>query len=586
MVVGVSLSACSMVSIGREETEASGESASSSGSSSPTSSAALPQGTQSTSSVTTYPVTEPEGLEWVVLVDDPAQTRAVADRLLGAGEPVISVNTAVGMVAVRTSDEGFEERAAQVDGVSAVATDRDPAWQGPEEDGSGAMSLPAATSVPAVRRATPAPARPSAASAAPKADPLDDRLWGMSLIGAPQAQAAAGDGDEGVTVAVIDSGVDVTHPDLSGVVDVDRSRNFVVDRPEIDGDCEQDSCVDPVEEDPSGHGTHVAGTIAAARNGLGVTGVAPGVRLVNLRAGSDTGMFYLAPTVNAITAAADLDVDVANMSFYVDPWRYACAGGAPGDTPAQAAMQDLTIELVGRALADAHDRGVTLVAAAGNGRGDHGDPGTDTTSPNYGGEARERTIDADDCLSLPTEGEQVIAVSSVGPDRELAEYSDITSDPSSGTLDLAAPGGPATGGPDAVLSTYPAAALRDGGLVDGEGRVTDAGAQMGVERSCPRGTGADDADPSARCGYYQGLVGTSMASPHVAGAAALVISADPDLTPDEVAEVLGETARSQRCPATPSAAGPCVGDRDLNGYFGRGLVDAEAAVDAAEKQAG
>ena len=60
----------------------------------------------------------------------------------------------------------------------------------------------------------------------------------------------------------------------------------------------------------------------------------------------------------------------------------------------------------------------------------------------------------------------------------------------------------------------------------------------------------------------------------------------PDLTPDEVAEVLGETARSQRCPATPSAAGPCVGDRDLNGYFGRGLVDAEAAVDAAEKQAG
>src|SRR5690606_34682998 len=107
-------------------------------------------------------------------------------------------------------------------------------------------------------------------------------------------------------------------------VDEERSRSFVTDLPGLDGACEHDGCVDPVGSDDNGHGTHVAGTIAASANGMGVQGVAPEVGIVDLRAGQDAGYFFLGPVANAITAGAGQELDVLNMSFYVDPWLYSC----------------------------------------------------------------------------------------------------------------------------------------------------------------------------------------------------------------------------------------------------------------------
>ena len=520
-----------------------------------------------TTSVTTYPVAEPEGIEWVLLVDDPADTQTVADRLRKAGEPVTSVNTAVGMITVRTEDDGFAARAKGADGVSRVVTDRDPAWT------AQAMAAPRSAThafAPRLRVEDP-PAPPKGG------DPLDGHLWGMRLIHANAAQRVS-PGSSDVTVAVIDTGIDSTHPDLTPVLDLERSRNFVADRPEIDGPCSTTGCIDPVGTDPGGHGTHVAGTIAAAKNGLGVTGVAPGVRLIDLRAGTKTGMFFLGPSINAITAAADLDADVANMSFYIDPWRYACEGGAEGDTPEQVAMQEVTIDLTRRAIADARERGVTFVASAGNGGGDLADPGIDATSPNYGGDTRERTIDPERCLSLPSDVDDVIGVTAVGPDRELASYSDMSSDPDADLVDITAPGGDGIDAASAILSTYPRAPLQEEGLVDRGGRLTAYGRDDGVLRSCPDGIEDGDPDPDGRCGFYRTLVGTSMASPHVSGTAALVLSAKGDRSPDEVAEVLGSTARRLGCPVSASPAGECVGTPADNGYFGRGLVNAGAAV--------
>ena len=84
----------------------------------------------------------------------------------------------------------------------------------------------------------------------------------------------------------------------------------------------------------------VAGTIAASKNGIGVSGVAPDVSIVNVRAGQDSGYFFVGPTVNALTYSADAGLDVVNMSFYVDPWAYYCQGGAPEDSPEEAARAE------------------------------------------------------------------------------------------------------------------------------------------------------------------------------------------------------------------------------------------------------
>ncbi len=111
---------------------------------------------------------------------------------------------------------------------------------------------------------------------APKADPLDSYLWGMDMIDAPKAHAVEL-GDKRVKVGVMDTGVDGTHPDLAPNFDRKLSRNFVTDMADIDGPCEHAGCVDPVDEDDDGHGTHIAGTMAAALNGIGLSGVAPDV---------------------------------------------------------------------------------------------------------------------------------------------------------------------------------------------------------------------------------------------------------------------------------------------------------------------
>jgi subtilisin family serine protease len=105
-----------------------------------------------------------------------------------------------------------------------------------------------------------------------------------------------------VLVGVLDTGVDGTHPDIAPNFDAALSRNFTVDVPLVDGPCDAEpdpSCNDAANVDENGHGTHVAGEIGAPINGFGMAGVAPNVTLVNLRAGQDSGYFFLQPSVDA-----------------------------------------------------------------------------------------------------------------------------------------------------------------------------------------------------------------------------------------------------------------------------------------------
>lgn len=558
-------------------TTGGGDSPSSSGSDSATSSASgdssgspSPDQSGSTSgkSVETFDAPA-EGRDWVVLVEDPEETTRVADDLKDEGLDLTSTNEAVGMVTLRSEDD-ISSTAEGVDGVEHAVTDRSVGWSpdDPPEPYDG-------DTTPAENQESP--------PAAPKGgDPLDGWLWGMEEIDAAGARSVT-TGERDVRVGIVDTGVDSSHPDLAEAYDKERSRSFVTDMPDVDGECEHDGCVDPLGTDDAGHGTHVAGTVAAAANDLGVTGVAPDVSIVDLRAGQDAGLFLLGPTVNAITHGAEQELDVLNMSFYVDPWMYACRGGAPGDSPEQAAAQDVAIELVHRSLELAHDNGVTLVSAAGNQSLDMDEPGTDTSSPNYGDDPHDRPIDVDECESLPTTGPHVIGVSSIDEGGDLSSFSNWTSDPSTDHVAVAAPGGVQQGDVGmGILSAAPRTYLQDQGNVDDEGRVTTDGAAQGVVRDCPDGIDEGDADPDEKCGFYAWLQGTSMASPHVAGVAALIISENGDrMDPDEVVKKLRSSATDQKCPAGGGGSGSdatCTGSTDRNGFFGDGVVNAAAAV--------
>ena len=119
------------------------------------------------------------------------------------------------------------------------------------------------------------------------------------------------------------------------------------------GDCSNKAAV----QDLNGHGTHTAGTIAAPMNGIGITGVAPKAKLVALKAGTQEGYFFTDSVVDALTYAGDQRLDAVNMSFFADPWLFNCRNDAE---------QRAIVQAISRAAAYAQQRGVVLVAAAGN----------------------------------------------------------------------------------------------------------------------------------------------------------------------------------------------------------------------------
>lgn len=531
--------------------------------------------------------------EYIVLYDEGASVAQARAAVQAAGGTIVSENTAVGVATVRTASAGFARAARSQTALDGVATNR--------SIGSVPRDAAGRDQVEKLTQAATGAAVGGAAGQ-PGAEPLARLQWDMRQIGAtPDGAHAVEQGSPDVMVGIIDTGVDASHPDIAPNFNHELSRNFTTDIPvdaegnEIDGPCEFEGCKDPADVDHEGHGSHVAGTVGAAANGIGIAGVAPKVSLVNLRAGQDSGFFFLQPTVDAITYAGDHGVDVVNMSFFVDPWLYNC-GNNPADSPEEQAEQRATVEAVQRAVDYARERGVTLVSAAGNEAEDATKPVIDETSPNFirtpGERPRTRRIDPDDCVTVPSGSEGVITVSATGPSGRKAYYSTF----GLGFVDIAAPGGDAYDNPeqslnfaDAILSALPEAIGRQQGLIN------------------PDGTPATPAVVRAPDGsYYTYLQGTSMASPHVAGVAALIVSAFGDedgkhggltLSPDEVEKRLHGTATPKPCPEpraftyTRNVVDPetnqtqvvtdthvCEGEPGNNGFFGSGLVNAADAV--------
>src|SRR5699024_4926204 len=155
----------------------------------------------------------------------------------------------------------------------------------------------------------------------------------------------------------------------------------------------------------AGHGTHVAGIVGAARNGIGVIGVAPGVRLASVKVVDADGYVYPEYALCGIMWAAEQDMEVTNNSYLVDPWAQWCSTD-PDQAAVAAAMR--------RALAYSQRRDVVSVVAVGNAHGDLTAPSTDRASPNNG-RPQQRRLD-DHCRALPAGMPGVVELAAPGGD--------------------------------------------------------------------------------------------------------------------------------------------------------------------------
>jgi subtilisin family serine protease len=348
-------------------------------------------------------------------------------------------------------------------------------------------------------------------------DPREAEQWDMTVIKADRAHEIS-DGSSDVLVGVLDSGIDPDHPDLAPNIDTASSVNCT-DAGRVD------TSATGWHPTTSDHGTHVAGTIAAARNGVGIVGVAPEARMAAVKVVSDDGFIYPEYAICGFMWAGLEGMDVTNNSYYIDPFMYWC-----GDQPDQAAA----MEAVDRAVQWSTGEGVVHAAAAGNARTDLSNNTVDTASPNDS-QPIQRTIN-EGCHDIPAELPGVVAVSSFArtSPTSLDTWLSSFSNRGLGVIDVGAPG-------SSILST----------IVNGNG--------------------------------YGLKSGTSMASPHAAGVLALLASTHPDWSPEQLATALGEQADDKACSAPqPGPVGapnaPCEGPASDNGYAGEGMVDALDAV--------
>ncbi|MGD6858027.1 S8 family peptidase [Bacillus infantis] len=258
-------------------------------------------------------------------------------------------------------------------------------------------------------------------------------------------------GDEDIIIAVVDTGVDMDHPDLrkrlmKGYNVMQNSSDF---------------------DDDNGHGTHVAGIIASeTNNGEGIAGITWNNRIMPVKAMGSKGYGYTFDIAKGIIWAADHGADVINLSL--------------GNYQPSAFLEE--------AIRYAYDKGAVLISAAGN--------------------------DNSEQPSFPAAFPEVLSVSAVSYTGEKAEFSNYGY-----YIDVTAPG-------VYIPSTY----FKN---------------------------------------QYAALSGTSMASPHVAGLAGLILSVNPDLSNREVMNIIKGTARD-------------IGEEGRDAYFGNGLIDINAALAAAE----
>ena len=382
-------------------------------------------------------------------------------------------------------------------------------------------------------------------------EPLAGCQWDMRMIGAGPSTAWLNATGRGVRVGVIDSGVDVNHPDIKPNLDLALSCSFITtgtptaDPSEVaNGDCTNKAAV----QDRGGHGTHVASTIAAPVNGIGIAGVAPGATIVALKACTEVGYCFADAVAGALRYAGDVRLDVVNLSLFADPYLFYCKN---------AAEQRAILKSLQDAAKYAQQRGVVIVAAAGNESQDLGHPTTDEISPDWPPNTNITRTVRNNCRVAPAELPGVVTVSALGVN-ELAGYSTIGN-----VVDVAAPGGDAlqlTPRPyGRILAAW--SSIDDGSF--------DFWTNVSAEKRALTIGGA----------RYAWISGTSMASPHVAGVAALIRQRHPNWSSGAVAAAIRRSATPKACPTGWPATDPrqCRGSAANTSFYGSGTVNALGA---------
>jgi subtilisin family serine protease len=323
-------------------------------------------------------------------------------------------------------------------------------------------------------------------------DPCAGRQWGVTAVKAPQAWRTTR--GNGVIVAVIDTGVDLAHPDLRGRLVVrpgaDLTRNTAF-RCSFQRGAARARTSKALPRDDNGHGTHVAGIVAAATgNRRGVAGVAPLARVLPVKVLDRGGVGTDRAVARGICFAVRHGAKVINLSLGNDPVSSVLVTGTGSDT--------------NRAVSFAHARGVSVVIAAGN--------------------------ESFPACDFPASHAKALCIGAVDRRGLRARYSNFGT-----AVGVVAPGGV--------------------GSLTGCGDDEDVWSTIlpRAERDC----GQDG---------YEALAGTSMATPHAAGVAALIAARFPRrATPDFVYERLKSTAEDLGVPG-------------VDPFFGYGRVNAQRAV--------
>ncbi|PZU28279.1 MAG: peptidase S8, partial [Actinomyces sp.] len=312
--------------------------------------------------------------------------------------------------------------------------------------------------------------------------PEDVANWGAQAMSAADA-AAVPIAHAPVTVGVIDTGIDDTHPDLVGRVDTSRSVS-----------CGHNGIPSQAYgswRDDYFHGTHVAGIIAANHNGIGIDGIAPTATLVSIKASNEAQLMYPEYVTCGFMWAVSRGVDIVNNSYSMDPWVY----WSPSD-PEQAAG----LEAATRAIAYARGKGLAVIASAGNDGMDNDNVTTDSGSPtDLDTPIKDRPVSGGVKVPAMVEGvSQVSAATRTNPETKpewanlkRADFSNYGT-----SIDFTAPG-------QDIYSTVPTSLYASG---------------------------------------YAKTSGTSMATPHITGIAALIKATHPNFRGKQITDLMRKQA--------------------------------------------